>query len=70
MISELHKFGVLMIVTLVSAIYYSLVFFPAISYQFGPQFKEGNIYEQVIKPAKEWFKRRDMRLMNHANEIL
>ena len=41
-----------MIVTLLSALYFSLVFFPAISYQFGPQHNEGNIVENVIKPFR------------------
>lgn len=31
-IRELHKFGILMVVTLTAAVFFSLVFYPAISF--------------------------------------
>ena len=59
-----------MIVTLLSALYFSLVFFPAISYQFGPQHNEGNIVENVIKPFRQWQRERDMRWVQQAYQLL
>ena len=53
MIIELSKFGLLMMMTIGAALVFSLIFYPAISYQSGPQGKEGNFYQNVVLPVKQ-----------------
>jgi len=46
----LRKFGILLIFTLIFALTYSLIFFPAISYIIGPENHQGDIFYWIIKP--------------------
>ena len=48
--SYMYKFGVMMCVTIVSAMLVALVFFPAQTYLLGPQKTQGNIYHTIIVP--------------------
>lgn len=59
-----------MMVTLLSALYYALVFFPAISYVLGPEGQDGNITERIATPLKHYCRRRDEKLVASANERL
>ena len=59
-----------MMVTLISALYYALVFFPAISYMLGPEGQEGNVTERIATPLKRYCRRRDEKLVASANERL
>lgn len=38
-VSYLHKFGIFMMITIASALVFSLMFYPALSYAIGPEFK-------------------------------
>lgn len=66
LIIELAKFGILMMMTIIAALIFSLIFFPAFSYQAGPQYNEGNFVENVIKPAQEMAKQRKERRMREG----
>ena len=51
-ITELRRFGILIMFTILAALFFSLVFYPAFSYQAGPQFTTGSIFEEVIEPMR------------------
>jgi predicted RND superfamily exporter protein len=48
----LYEFGILLQITLISSLYYSLVFFPAISYIIGPEYHKGDLIYWIWKPIK------------------
>ena len=50
--SYLHKFGILMMITIVSSLGFSMIFYPALSYIRGPQNKEGDIMYNILNPLK------------------
>jgi predicted RND superfamily exporter protein len=58
--SSLHKFGVFMMTTIASALFFSLLFYPALSYSFGPEFKQGDVIHNIVNPIKEWLRERKL----------
>lgn len=46
----MYKFGLMMCVTIVSALISALIYFPALTYLMGPEGNQGNIYLTMIKP--------------------
>lgn len=58
--SSLHKFGVFMMTTIASALFFSLLFFPALSYRFGPEYKQGDVHHNLILPVRRWLRARKL----------
>jgi len=46
----LHKFGVMMMVTIASAFLYSMMVYPALCYKWGPEGKQGDFYYTIVRP--------------------
>lgn len=67
--SYLHKFGVLMIVTIISSLFFAMIFFPALCYYVGPEFKEGDIDHNIIEPCKKKSAKRRQQLLAGRNKI-
>jgi hypothetical protein len=47
-----------MMITIGSSLFFSLIFFPALCYQIGPEFKQGDIKDNFIMPIKNWLAKR------------
>ena len=54
----LQKFGTFMVITLICSVSFSLVFYPALSYELGPEFKQGDLKSLILNPIKKWLTKR------------
>jgi len=50
-----------MMITIGSSLFFSLIFFPALCYQIGPEFKQGDIKDNFIMPIKNWLAKRRLQ---------
>jgi hypothetical protein len=54
----LQKFGTFMIITIFCSVFFSVVFYTALSYELGPEFKQGDLKSLILNPIKKWFTKR------------
>ena len=47
-----------MVITIISSVFFSLVLYTALSYEIGPEFKQGNLKSLILNPIKTWFTKR------------
>lgn len=66
--SYLHKFGILLMITISSSLIIAMTFYPALSYFKGPQYKQGDIHHNIILPLKRRLKRRQEDSERERNE--
>ena len=53
----LHKFGIFMMVTILSSVLVTYFFFPAILFIAGPEGTQGDLYVNIINPVKQRLRR-------------
>ena len=63
--SYLHKFGILMMFTISTALVFSMTFYPALCYFKGPENHQGDLVYNFLAPMREkctnWRRSRAMR---------
>ena len=58
-----------MLITIVSSLFFAMIFFPALSYYVGPEFKEGDINHNIIMPCKKKSAMRKQQFIKQRNRM-